>query len=82
MQPTCCCNRSDRRCNRSDRRLQEWALYAYRVLLPIAAGLDLYAVVSLVLNRYLAARAYKDRGRRAHAEFIKSTAETRRQSVW
>ena len=54
----------------------------YRVLLPLAAALDLYAVVSLVLNRYLAARAYKDKDRRAHAQFIQSTAQSRRQSVW
>ena len=55
---------------------------AYRVLLPLAATLDLYAVVTLVLNRYLAARAFKDGDWAAHAKFVASSAPHRRHAVW
>ena len=40
-----------------------WALVLYRLLLPLAAVLDLYAVVVLVLNRYLSARVWKTTAR-------------------
>jgi hypothetical protein len=61
---------------------QDWALYVYRVLLPATAALDMFAVVTLVLNRYLAARAYKDADEQAYSEFVRATAFHRRRAVW
>jgi hypothetical protein len=59
-----------------------WAFYLYRPLVAVATTLDLYAVIMLVLNRYLAARAYKDIGEAAHRDFSAATAGSRQLAVW
>ena len=59
-----------------------WAFYAYRPLVAFATTLDLYCVLVLVLNRYLAARAFKDVSENAHARFLAATATTRMAALW
>lgn len=58
------------------------AFYLYRPLIAAAVLLDLYAVMGLVLNRYLAARAYKDVGPRAFETFHSATTESRKAAMW
>lgn len=68
------------RCDRAKDFNWDGAAGLYRLLMATAVALCLYAGLTLILNRYLAARAYKDLSEHAYLDYYKVRGRRHRSS--